>query len=182
MKKKLFSVMLILCVILSACAQKSNDIETTPTEIETETEPVSDFYKNVVTETRPSAVMIDNDDDNARPQTGLENAYLIYEIIVEGGSTRFMALFKDYNVEKVGPVRSSRHYFLDYVMENDAIYSHCGWSPKAQRDIPSLGIQNINGIIGTDGRAFWRDNTYNRTSYQTLQKTKDILLRPKVSF
>ena len=169
--KKLFSVLLSACILLSACGQKIED-NTIITESDEPEAKVSEFYKKVVNDTRPIAVMIDNDDDNARPQTGLENAYLIYEIIIEGGSTRFMALFKDYNAEKVGPVRSSRHYFLDYALENDAIYSHCGWSPKAQRDIPSLGIQNINGIIGTDGKAFWRDNTYNRTWHNLYTSTK----------
>ena len=72
---------------------------------------------------RPIAVMIDNH-NLAWPQAGLNKAYLVYEIIVEGGETRLMALFKGQNVDKIGPVRSSRHYFLDYVMENDAIYAH----------------------------------------------------------
>ena len=40
------------------------------------------------------------------------------------------ALFKSENVDVVGPVRSARHYFLDYALENDAIYVHFGWSPK----------------------------------------------------
>ena len=51
-----------------------------------------------------------------------------------------MALFKGQNLEKIGPVRSSRHYFLDYALENDAIYVHYGWSPQAQYDISNLGV------------------------------------------
>ena len=53
---------------------------------------------------RPFAVMIDNHSD-AWPQVGLQKAYMIYEIIVEGGETRLMALFKGANVEQIGPVR-----------------------------------------------------------------------------
>lgn len=49
-----------------------------------------------------------------------------------------MAMFKGVDVEQIGPVRSSRHYFLDYAMENDAIYVHFGWSPQAQSDIKNI--------------------------------------------
>ena len=66
-----------------------------------------------------------------------------------------MALFKGKDIEKIGPVRSSRHYFLDYAMENDAIYVHFGWSPQAQSDISKYKINNINGI-SEDGTTFWR--------------------------
>ena len=103
---------------------------------------------------RPIAVMIDNH-KGAWPQAGLQKAYAIYEIIVEGGETRLMAVFKGQDVEKIGPVRSSRHYFLDYALENDAIYVHYGWSPKAEKDISSLGVNNINGITENESD-FWR--------------------------
>lgn len=98
--------------------------------------------------------MIDNH-NGAWPQAGLNDAYMVYEIIVEGGETRLMALFKGKDLEKIGPVRSSRHYFLDYAMENDAIYVHFGWSPQAQSDIKKYGINNINGITESS-EIFWR--------------------------
>ena len=103
---------------------------------------------------RPIAVMIDNH-KAALPQGGLNNAYIVYEIIVEGGESRLMALFKGQDVEKIGPVRSARHYFLDYALENDAIYVHYGWSPLAQSDISALGVNNINGISESE-ESFWR--------------------------
>ena len=103
---------------------------------------------------RPFAVMIDNHED-AWPQAGLQNAYMVYEIIVEGGETRLMALFKGVDLEKIGPVRSARHYFIDYAMENDAIYVHFGQSPQAQSDIKKYSIDDINGIA-EDGTTFWR--------------------------
>ncbi len=94
--------------------------------------------------TRPYAVMINNISTVWGYQCGLQDAYLVYEIIVEGGYTRLMALFKDKTLDRIGSVRSSRHYFLDYALENDAIYVHFGWSPQAQNDISSMGINNIN--------------------------------------
>ena len=104
---------------------------------------------------RPIAVMIDNHDD-AWPQAGLQRAYMVYEIIVEGGETRLMALFKGADdVEKIGPVRSARHYFIDYAMENDAIYTHFGESPQAASDIKKYSIAEIDGI-SEDGTTFWR--------------------------
>ncbi len=103
---------------------------------------------------RPIAVMIDNH-NQAWPQAGLNKAYMVYEIVVEGGETRLMALFKGVTVDKIGPVRSSRHYFLDYAMENDAIYAHYGWSPQAESDIKQYNINNLNGITESTS-TFWR--------------------------
>ena len=103
---------------------------------------------------RPIAVMIDNH-NQAWPQSGLNQAYMVYEIIVEGGETRLMALFKGADLEKIGPVRSARHYFIDYAMENDAVYVHFGQSPQAESDIKKYSINDINGI-SEDGSTFWR--------------------------
>ncbi len=103
---------------------------------------------------RPIAIMIDNHSD-AWPQAGLQKAYMVYEIVVEGGETRLMALFKGVDVPKIGPVRSARHYFLDYAMENDAIYTHFGESPQADSDIKKYTINEIDGIA-EDGTTFTR--------------------------
>ena len=94
--------------------------------------------------TRPIAVMINNISTVWGYQSGLQDAYLVYEIIVEGGYTRLMAVFKDKNLDRIGSVRSSRHYFLDYALESDAVYVHFGFSPQAQNDIGALGVNNIN--------------------------------------
>ncbi len=93
---------------------------------------------------RPIAVMINNNKAVWGYQAGIQDAYITYEMIVEGGITRMMAIFKDKNTERIASIRSSRHYYLDYVLENDALYAHIGWSPRAQSDISSLGINNIN--------------------------------------
>lgn len=104
---------------------------------------------------RPIAVMYDNNVGNYA-HAGLQDSYINYEIIVEGGLTRIMALFKDKDVALIGPVRSSRHYFLDYAIESDAIYTHYGWSTYAENDIKSLHVNNINGLY--DDEPFWRDS------------------------
>ena len=117
---------------------------------EVETKKVQIYQGN----DRPIAVMIDNH-NGAWPQAGLNQAYMVYEIIVEGGETRLMALFKGVDLEKIGPVRSARHYFLDYAMENDAIYVHFGQSPQAESDMRKYSIHEINGI-SEDGTTFCR--------------------------
>lgn len=173
MKKRILLLALAAMMLVSSCGKpKDNpDAQNNLYAVEPE-EEVDPFYAEMKEKEhmRPIAVMIDNDSEKARPQIGLENAYLVYEIVVEGQSTRFMALFKDYGLEKIGPVRSSRHYFLDYAMENGAVYSHAGWSPKAAKDISALGIQNINGVLG-DGSCFWRDNTYDKTWHNLYTST-----------
>ena len=121
---------------------------------------------------RPIAVMIDNH-NQAWPQVGLQKAYMVYEAIAEGGETRLMALFKGIDVEQIGPVRSARHYFLDYAMENDAIYVHFGWSPQAQSDIKKYSINNINGIE-EDGVTFWRTKKKS-APHNALTSTEKIL-------
>lgn len=125
---------------------------------------------------RPIAVMIDNVGD-ALPQAGLNDAYMVYEIIVEGGQTRLMALFKGADLSLMGPVRSSRHYFLDYAMENDSIYVHYGWSPNAQSDISKYGINNINGLVTGSG-VFWRSGE-KAAPHNAVISTENILKAAK---
>ena len=125
--------------------------------------PMSDF-KFPAEGTRPFAVMIDNEGTKSLPQGGLDMAQLIYEIIVEGGETRLMPVFWDVDPKMIGPVRSSRHYFLDYALEHDAIYVHFGWSPMAERDISKLKVNNINGVA-YGGEIFW-DLTKNKGNWQ----------------
>lgn len=121
---------------------------------------------------RPIAVMIDNH-KGALPQAGLNDAYLVYEMIVEGGESRLMALFKGVNLEQIGPVRSARHYFLDYALENDAIYVHFGWSPQAQSDITRLSVDNINGIYESS-TSFWRTKD-KKAPHNVATSTEKIL-------
>ena len=124
---------------------------------------------------RPIAVMINNN-HAAWPHAGLSDAYITYEIIAEGGITRLMAIFKDKDTSKIGSVRSSRPYYLDYALENDAIYVHYGYSEDARSDISSLGVDNINGLY--DESVFWRDTSLNKarehTAFTNMEKIKEF--------
>ena len=124
--------------------------------------------------TRPIAVMINNN-HVAWPHAGLQDAYITYEILAEGGITRLMAIFKDKDTAKIGSVRSARPYYLDYALENDAIYVHYGWSDKAKSDISSLDVDNINGLTASD--VFWRDKSLKKatehTVFTSMEKIKE---------
>ena len=174
----LLIIIIIIAGVLLAMKILSKNIETTSID---SNEKNIDITEAIVEEPeiniyngneRPIAVMIDNVGD-ARPQVGLNEAYIVYEIIVEGSQTRLMALFKGKDLEEIGPVRSSRHYFLDYALENDAIYVHYGWSPKAKSDISTLGVNNINGITESS-KSFWRI-TSKSAPHNVLTSTENIL-------
>ena len=127
---------------------------------------------------RPLAIMINNHPDARKYHTGLQEAYIVYEIIVEGGYTRLMGIYKDVNLSKVGSIRSARHYFLDYALENDAIFVHWGWSPQAEVDVTRLGIDNINGLSYEDVY-FYRDNNLN-VAYEHRGFTNSQLLNEAI--
>ncbi len=101
--------------------------------------PVSpDVNKRQVT-----AVMIENSLD-ARPQSGLDQAGVVFEAIAEGGVTRFMGIFQDTQPDYVGPIRSARPYYVSWLMGFDAAYAHVGGSPDALADISAWGVKDLN--------------------------------------
>lgn len=102
---------------------------------------------------RPVAVMIDND-PTFGSQSGLDKAAWVFEIPVEGGITRFLAVYQHRDAPVVGPVRSTRDYFLDRALEFAAALSHIGYSPQAKRDIPQLGVISLNEF--TVSHLYWR--------------------------
>lgn len=170
--KIIIMLLLVILIILLALALTNDDLEdVVPKKHKKEKEePIRKI--NIVNEDsdkRPIAVMIDNNVGN-NDHYGLSDAYITYECIVEGGLTRIMAVYKDKDVEKIGPIRSSRHYFLDYALEEDSIYAHYGWSPFAQNDIKALGVNNINGL--TDN-AYYRDKT-KRSPHNVFTSTERL--------
>lgn len=119
---------------------------------------------------RPLAVMIENH-AHARPQTGLDEAEVVYEIPVEGGITRFMALY--YHVPGViGPVRSCREYFIDRAFEVNALYVHCGGSPKGYEYIGKTKIFAIDEI--SNGGPFFRDSS-RKAPHNLYARGKDLI-------
>lgn len=104
----------------------------------------------------PYCVMIENAAfDGVRPQSGLGSATIVYEIIVEGGITRFMAIFSDTIPDTIGPVRSARDNFLDVAAEYHCPYFHAGGSDTAIARIPKMKLRSVNGLI--EYQYFFRD-------------------------
>jgi len=101
-------------------------------------------------------IMIDNF-PSARPQSGLIAAKIIYEAPAEGGLTRYFAIYdSEQKVDKVGPVRSARPYFIDWIEEYDGLYMHCGGSPEALIRLKNESIFNLNEMFNAD--FYWRDH------------------------
>jgi hypothetical protein len=106
---------------------------------------------------KPLAVMVNNATP-ARPQAGLTKADIIYEIVAEGGITRFLAVYLSDLPDKVGPIRSVREYYLVIVKElGDAMLMHIGYSPQARQKIDEWNILSL-GLSGAD---FYRDSRGN---------------------
>lgn len=152
----LFLALIVFMIMKSGNGDENlsgnNQVEQTPSS----EEPLNN-ETDITSKTRPYAVMINNLNEARAIQSGLSKAFIVYEMIVEGGITRYLALFKDVNVTSIGSVRSARHYYLDYVLENDAIFVHWGWSPQAQEDVKDLKINNVNGLT-YEGTYFYRFN------------------------
>lgn len=103
-------------------------------------------------------VMIDNHPD-ARPQVGLADSKIIYEAPAEGGITRYVAVFDSaQEVAKVGPVRSARPYFIEWLKEYSGLYVHCGGSPEGLQKIQDEKIFDLDEM--KNGSYFWRGNDH----------------------
>lgn len=113
----------------------------------------------------PLAIIVENHTD-ARPQSGLNKASVVYEAVAEGGITRFMAIFGTNQADKVGPVRSARTFFVDYAHGYNAYFAHVGGS------IDGLDKINSDKILDLDqsgnSAPFWREQTSGLASEHTV--------------
>ena len=170
MKKKIFIILLLLTVFITGCSkEKENGKETQIIEPPKQEEKKVTVI-DVNSKERPYAVMI-NTHNEALPQAGLQDAYIVYELMVEGGITRMMALFKGKDLTKVGSVRSARTQYLGYVYENDAIYMHAGGANDALNRISSEGINDVD----VDGQYGFRDTNLNRAWEHTLFTSSELI-------
>ena len=119
-----------------------------------------------------TAVVIENYYD-ARPQSGLSQADVVYEALAEGGITRYMAVFHTQQPKLMGPVRSVRTYFVDWSLENDAPLAHVGGNQDALDEIAPLGMKNMDQF--TNGGYFYR--TGDRAAPHNMYTTSDLLAK-----
>lgn len=170
MKKHLLTIAILAAAItgLSGCGKKEETTEAVTTA-EVTTEEVTEnnhegmTYNELTGEwsadfvsKRPIAVMINNLKE-ALPSSSTKQADIIYECMVEGGITRIMPIFSSYEgIEKIGSIRSARHYFINIANEYDAIYVHYGQSKPAKALLDDKAINNVNGMTYDAG--FYRDS------------------------
>lgn len=96
----------------------------------------------------PLAIMINNIED-ADPQSGIDRAEIIYEAYVESDITRLMMILQDYDgMDKIGPVRSCREFYVYFAKEFGAIYIHFGFSPLAANLLADPNVQALDGMKG----------------------------------
>ena len=138
--------------------------------IEVTPEPIKEESKIKIVDTtsnkRPYGVMI-NCHSASLPQSGLNDAYMVYEIMVEYGITRMFALFKDVDFTKVGSIRSVRNQYIGYAFENDAIIVHAGGSPEALNRLSNEKIADIDvdGQYGQRDKELRKKRAYEHTLF-----------------
>ena len=174
--KKLYmtlGMVVITAALLAGCKKKEDVADTEQVVAETE-EAETDTGKDglqrsfltgewidaALASKKPVAIMIGNTND-ALPQYGLSQADVIYEAPAEGGITRLMPIFQDYsNLDKIGSVRSCRHYYAYYAMEFDAFYIHYGQAIYATELLESGKVEDLNGLENAiDSATFYRDSS-----------------------
>ncbi|MGI5875452.1 MAG: DUF3048 domain-containing protein [Dethiobacteria bacterium] len=124
-------------------------------------------------EIEPALCVVINNYPESRPSSGLQKAAIVYEFLVEGGTTRYLAVFKEKFEEnfEIGPIRSLRPYLAVQSLEHGGIVAHSGYSGRTKEMIRGLGLFEITDM----GDNFWRDRT--RKAPHNLYTSIDNLYR-----
>ncbi len=135
-------------------------------------EPYLEYKSNVL------AVMVENT-PQARPQSGLDKAEVVYEMTAEGGITRFMAIYHANDAKVVGPVRSARTYYVSMVREWNAGYAHAGGNQDALDLIKRWGLQDLDEIYRLPA-PYWRDHSRKapHNLYTNTEKLRPYVTAP----
>ena len=189
---KKFLIFIVLVILIGAVAfllfekMKTEEIGVNTSSVEELNEKIEEKVEepkekvdiiDVNSKSRPYAIMINNTPVAVKVQTGLNKAYMVYELPTEGNTSRMLALYKDApNDLTIGTIRSARHNFIDYALESDAIFIHYGWSHYAE-DQEKAGV--INYINGLFDKPFWRENpeklASEHTAYTSIEKLKGTI-------
>lgn len=100
-----------------------------------------------------TGIMIENSPD-ARPQSGLKNSGVVFEAIAEGGITRFLAVYQEQKPQLIGPVRSVRMYYVDWIAAFNASVAHIGGSAGALAEVRNGSYRDIDQFFNAG--AYWR--------------------------
>jgi len=146
--------------------------------------PMEPEYENL----RPVGIMLNNL-KAAQPQLGISKADIIYEVPVEGGITRMLALYQTVeDVNILGSVRSARPYFVELALGHDAIYVNAGGSQEAYSNLRSWKVDHKDGVRGgEDAKIFWRDadrrknNGYEHSLITSGEKILEYLSKGRIA-
>ncbi|MER2088424.1 MAG: DUF3048 domain-containing protein [Sporosarcina sp.] len=170
MEKKMRGLLLFIAVVmllLTACSEKEKAEETIPVLKEqeeqstVEEELVTQYqspFTGVLSEeenTRRPVLATINNHPLARPQSGISDADIVYELAAEGDITRLLAVFQSELPDEIGPIRSARDYFIHIAKGLDAFYVAHGYSPDAKQLLEKRFVDNVNGMQ-YDGTLFQR--------------------------
>ncbi|HEX3099689.1 MAG TPA: DUF3048 domain-containing protein [Patescibacteria group bacterium] len=134
-----------------------------------------------IAKTRPVAVVIENHTD-ARPQSGLYQADIVYETLAEGGITRLLALFQTQNPKEIGPVRSARPYFNFEANQWGAAFAHVGGSDIALTQLDTgvyKNLQDINQFFYGDYFYRSKDRLAPHNAYTNLDLLRALIEKKK---
>ena len=107
---------------------------------------------------RPAIDIKIDDDYAARPQSGINQADVVYEEVVEGGITRWLAVFQSQDASVVGPVRSVRETDAQIVAPIGGLFAYSGGIPPFIADVMKTGVVDVGASTGEPG-AYYRDNS-----------------------
>ena len=125
-----------------------------PPKSNTEASKLTGVQVNPEVNKRPVvSIQIENSPD-ARPQSGLKDAGVVFEAIAEGGITRFNASFLETQPDYIGPVRSVRPYYASLAAAFDPVFVHAGGSAAGLAKLRELGLKDLDH--GANGNAFRR--------------------------
>lgn len=122
---------------------------------------------------RPIAIMLNNI-KTASPQSGIAEASVLYEALTEGGITRFLGIYETVSGDRIGSVRSARHYFVSVADEYDAIFAHYGQTSYALDKIAALQVDNLSGLEAVGSTVYYRDNGI-KAPHNAFASAKGIL-------
>lgn len=140
-----------------------------PVETRVEAPLTGELIDPSIADRRVLAVVIENAPE-ARPQSGYSDADIVYETLAEGGITRTLVLFQSKDAKQIGPVRSARDYFIEWLSGFNGIFAHVGGSTPALAIINSAKIPDLNQFY--NGSYFWRssDRYAPHNVYTTTEK------------
>lgn len=138
---------------------EASDMTMVNLEGKVQSDLTGEWVEEEINERKPVAIMINNIGE-AMPQSGIGQADIIYEMVVEGGITRLEAVFSDYSgLTKIGPVRSARQYYVRNAEQLDAVFCHIGTSTLADKEIAGSSVVDMDGMNAIGNYLIYRDET-----------------------